>query len=209
MLNNGTGQTRNTRELDRSGFRSLNKKITFGMWKKLNSSVLSHFASQNSQRTPSGRVPVFRTDYYGSATCLWKKKARCQTKLCDQCVISGFLLEAAENCAFLRYYAKSSGNFLLAFRDNLPFRSWIFYPWNMGSIGCPETLARNCHHSLRNKSEERSYHLYVHFTNEVKGISQGKIADSRRLRLIFLDYIRSTDIATKSSITQLTINLTY
>jgi len=93
MLNNGTGQTRNTRELDRSGFRSLNKKITFGMWKKLNSSLLSHFASQNAQRTPSGRVPVFRTEYYGSATCLWKKKARCQMKLCVHCLISGFRQE--------------------------------------------------------------------------------------------------------------------
>jgi len=86
MLNNGTGQTRNTRELDRSGFRSLNKKITFGMWKKLNSSVLSHFASQNAQRTPSGRVPVFRTDDYGSATCLWKKESKVPDEtVCSPC----------------------------------------------------------------------------------------------------------------------------
>jgi len=153
MLNNGTGQTRNTRELDRSGFRSLNKKITFGMWKKLNSSVLSHFASQNAQKTPRGRVPVFRTDYYGSATCLWKKKTKCQMKLCIHCVISGFRREVDEYCALLRYYARSSGNFLPMFRGNLPVQSWNLDPWNMGPIGCPETSVRNCHYSVRNKPE--------------------------------------------------------
>jgi len=202
MLNNGTGQTRNTRELDRLGFRSLNKKITFGMWKKLNSSVLPHFASQNAQKTPSGRVPVFRNDYNGSATCLWKKKTKCQMKLCVHC--------DRREVALLRYYATSSGNFLPTFRDDLPVQSWILDPWNMGPIGCLETSVRNRHYPLRNKREERTSHLCVHFTHEVKGISQGKTAgDSRMLPLIFLDYKRFTDIATNSPITQIIIKLTY
>jgi len=34
-------------------------------------------------------------------------------------VISGFPLEAAENCALLGYYTASSGNSLPTFRDNL------------------------------------------------------------------------------------------
>jgi hypothetical protein len=34
-------------------------------------------------------------------------------------VISGFRREVDENCALLGYYAASSGNFLLTFRDNL------------------------------------------------------------------------------------------
>ena len=34
-------------------------------------------------------------------------------------VISGFRREVPENCALLRYYAASSGNFLQTFRDNL------------------------------------------------------------------------------------------
>jgi hypothetical protein len=35
------------------------------------------------------------------------------------CVISGFRREVDENCALLGYYAASSGNFLLKFRDNV------------------------------------------------------------------------------------------
>jgi len=38
-------------------------------------------------------------------------------------MISGFRLEVAGNCALLGYYAESSGNFLLTFRDNLPVPS--------------------------------------------------------------------------------------
>jgi len=34
-------------------------------------------------------------------------------------VISGFHIEAEENCSLLGYYAANSGNFLLTFRDNL------------------------------------------------------------------------------------------
>jgi hypothetical protein len=29
-----------------------------------------------------------------------------------------------------------------------------------GLIGCPKTSVRNCHHSLRNNSQERSYDLF-------------------------------------------------
>jgi hypothetical protein len=46
------------------------------------------------------------------------------TNLCSKyntllCVISCFLREVDENCAFLGYYAAISGNFLPTFRDNL------------------------------------------------------------------------------------------
>jgi hypothetical protein len=46
ILNNGTGQTENTCELDRLGSRPLNKKINFGKRKKRTNSILSHLASQ-------------------------------------------------------------------------------------------------------------------------------------------------------------------
>ena len=39
---------------------------------------------------------------------------------------------------------------------------WIFETWGRGTIGCPETSARNCHYSLRNNPEERSSHIPVH-----------------------------------------------
>jgi len=59
----------------------------------------------------------------------------------------------AENCPLLVYYAASGDNFLPTFRD---IRSW-----NVGKklpplAVYPETSVRNYHHSLRNKSEERS-----------------------------------------------------
>jgi hypothetical protein len=38
-------------------------------------------------------------------------------------VISGFRRQVDENCALLGYYAASSGNSLLTFRDNLSFPS--------------------------------------------------------------------------------------
>jgi len=41
-------------------------------------------------------------------------------------VISGFRREVAENLALLGYYAASSGNFLLKFRDNLSVSSLGF-----------------------------------------------------------------------------------
>ena len=47
-----------------------------------------------------------------------------------------------ENCAVLGYYAASSVNSPTAFRD----------------LG-PETLAGNCHYTLRNDPEDRSSHL--------------------------------------------------
>jgi len=45
---------------------------------------------------------------------------------------SGFRREADKNCTLLRYYAASIGNFL--------------------QIGCPVTLVRNYHYSLRNNA---------------------------------------------------------
>jgi hypothetical protein len=39
------------------------------------------------------------------------------------CVTSSFRSEAAENCALLCCYARSSGNFLPTFRDNISVRS--------------------------------------------------------------------------------------
>jgi len=56
-----------------------------------------------------------------------------------------------ENCILLGYYAASSGNAYLTFRNN-PMRSL-----QMGQIGCPETSVRNYHYPLRNNPEERSY----------------------------------------------------
>jgi len=36
---------------------------------------------------------------------------------------------------------------------------WILEPLKMGPIGCTETSVRNYHHTLRNITEERRYHL--------------------------------------------------
>jgi hypothetical protein len=48
--------------------------------------------------------------------------------------------EGDENCTLLGYYAASSGNFLLTFRDNLSVPS---SEAKRGPIGCPETSERN------------------------------------------------------------------
>jgi len=55
------------------------------------------------------------------------------------------------NCALLGYYAASSGNFLLTFGTT--YRSHI-----QGS-GRSETSVINYHYTLRNNSEEQSFHL--------------------------------------------------
>jgi hypothetical protein len=70
-------------------------------------------------------------------------------------VISGFCREAPENCAFLGYYAASSGNYLLTFRGNVLVLSKRV-SLKIGPIGSPETSVRNCQYSLRKGSEERS-----------------------------------------------------
>ena len=79
-------------------------------------------------------------------------------------MILGFRREVDENCALLGYYAASSGNFLLTFRDNSSFPSTgsknpkpLKNPLEMGPIGCPEISVGNCHYSLRNKPVERRW----------------------------------------------------
>ena len=44
---------------------------------------------------------------------------------------------------------------------------------NKGPISCPETSVRNCHYSLRNNSEEYSFHLL-----------RGESLKSRRLMFV-------------------------
>jgi hypothetical protein len=61
------------------------------------------------------------------------------------CLISGCRHEAVENCAFLGYYAASSGNLLPTFRDNP----------SSPSSRVTETSVRNYHYSLSNSPEER------------------------------------------------------
>ena len=86
-------------------------------------------------------------------------------------MISGYRCEVDENCALLDYYAESSGNFLLTFRDNLSgpiFRGQEenFLTLNMGKTVCPEMSVRNYHCTLSNIPEQRSSHkteLYLKF----------------------------------------------
>ena len=70
------------------------------------------------------------------------------------CLISGFRLEVAENCAILGHYAANSANLLPKFRDNLlvtssvvkkPKAFWFFTPPPPPppSIVCLETSVRN------------------------------------------------------------------
>jgi hypothetical protein len=63
-------------------------------------------------------------------------------------MISGYSREIDDNCTLLGFYAASSSNFLLTFRDNLSVPQ-------MGRIGCPETSLINYHYLLRNNAEER------------------------------------------------------
>ena len=60
-----------------------------------------------------------------------------------------------QNYHLLRYYAASSGNFLVKFRDIMTVPSAGFN-LKMRPIGCSETSVRNYHYSLRNNPEERS-----------------------------------------------------
>ena len=86
-----------------------------------------------------------------------QKKSSSSHCVSFNCEILGFRREAAKNCALLGYYAASSGNFLLTFRDNLSISSLRFKNTrilNMKSIDCPETSVRNYHYSLRNNPVE-------------------------------------------------------
>jgi hypothetical protein len=89
------------------------------------------------------------------------------------------LCEQKENCALLgsrqRVLAIPYRRFRKTYRSHLQrsrpfFDSW---PLNMGPIGCPETSVRNWRHSLRNNSEERSFHLL-----------HGRSLKSRRLMFV-------------------------
>jgi hypothetical protein len=76
------------------------------------------------------------------------------------CVISGFRRHVDENCALLGYYTASNGNYLPTFRDNLSVPSSKVK--NPGRpTGCPQTLVRNCHYSLRNNPQQRSSQSFV------------------------------------------------
>ena len=55
------------------------------------------------------------------------------------------------------YYAASSGNSLLTFRDNLSVPALNM---KMGPTGCHETSARNYHELPRKNSENRSSNLF-------------------------------------------------
>jgi hypothetical protein len=72
---------------------------------------------------------------------------------------SGFHHEVAENCALLSHYAAGSGNSIPAFRDNQSVSSSTVKTLKTGTLGCPETSARNYHYPLRNKPGERSFLL--------------------------------------------------
>ena len=80
-------------------------------------------------------------------------------------MISGFRREVDENCALLGYYAARSVNYLPTFRDNLSVpssRTLKLGPTlKMEPIGCPETSVNYYHYSLRDSSEERSYHVHL------------------------------------------------
>jgi hypothetical protein len=67
-------------------------------------------------------------------------------------------------CAFLRYYAASSGNPLQTFRNNISVpssripMSWTSSSFKMGPIHCPETSVKDYHSTLSNTPEERKSH---------------------------------------------------
>jgi len=68
-----------------------------------------------------------------------------------------------DNFALLGYYTASSGSLFPTFPGKLSVPSSggsrILEPPRTGPIGCPETLVRNYHCSLRNNPKERSYQL--------------------------------------------------
>jgi len=58
----------------------------------------------------------------------------------NECMISGFRLEADVHCLLQGYYAANSGNSLQTFGAR--------------AVSCPQMLVRNYHYSLRNSPEE-------------------------------------------------------
>ena len=79
---------------------------------------------------------------------------------------SGFSRDVDDICALLGYYAVSSGNHLLTFRDNVSVPSSRVKkskqkektprPLKMGPIRCPKTSVKDNHSTLRNIPEERN-----------------------------------------------------
>jgi hypothetical protein len=82
---------------------------------------------------------------------VWFTDKRRRKQECQR-LISGCHHEVNKNCVVLGYYAASSGKLLPTFRATNP--SWILGP-EYGA-DCPETSARNYHHSLRNSPDELS-----------------------------------------------------
>jgi hypothetical protein len=81
----------------------------------------------------------------------------------QKCVISD---EVDERCAFLGYYAASTGNSLPTFRDNISVASSRMKnpkkeTLKMGPTRCSETSVRNYHYSPRNNLEERSFQRWT------------------------------------------------
>jgi hypothetical protein len=74
--------------------------------------------------------------------------------------ISGFCIEAVENCALLGCYEASRGHLLPTCRDNLSvpslgFQNPFLNPWKLEPTGCPATSVKNYHYLLRNNTEAR------------------------------------------------------
>ena len=69
-------------------------------------------------------------------------------------VATGPLAISDFRCTLLGYYAASGINFLLTFHEKLSVPSS-----RVKMIGCPKTLVRNYHYSLRNNPKERSSQL--------------------------------------------------
>ena len=100
------------------------------------------------------------------ATCLYPQHVM-TTGLWNQKTDFKRRVHTEENCAVLRCYAASGGNFLQTFgttyrchlqgpRTKKLLDSW---PLKTGPIICPETSVWNYLHCLRNNPEERSSHL--------------------------------------------------
>jgi hypothetical protein len=72
----------------------------------------------------------------------------------QQSVVSGFRREADDKCLLLGYYAASSGNSLPKRRGGTDS---LYRNVGMGPTGCTETSVMDCHYSLRNNPEDRSF----------------------------------------------------
>ena len=77
-----------------------------------------------------------------------------------QCVISSFRHDVNEICALLGCYTAYHAKYLPTFRDDPSVPSsafWLYWPLQIGSIGCPQTSLRIYHWTLRNNPEECIY----------------------------------------------------